>query len=487
MRIITFHLKEVSSFIWKKLDFNHNVCICYSNENSTGKTTLMRAILYTLGFSIPNTELIKFDSYEFELSLLHNRQEYSIYRKGNLLVINKTEFDLPIEQSAAHTFLFGISNAEILSNLLATIYFDQDKGWTLLNRGTIIGTNRFSIESFFRGLKEDESSESYQILAQINALDKKIAQYKLMLNVAEYQAAINETVDSKLNYQSYNQELEAALLEKQLQLSKVEKELTRITDIIRENDSFSNYIENKKIFVKNPVDGSPIPVNKETLLEYQNVSEINDARRSILIANRNALKRQIAAIESQQEKQIAFLEVPTVDAELTSRLANIKGISAIQVKAFLNNLQKQKRDLTDILRMRTKENNPWIKQAYEIILQYTHELEIPFDYKIDIFTHNLKEKSGAILHKMVFAYKLAYIKLLSQKAGYKLPIFCDSPSGREVEKQTIDEMLKILHRDFADHQLIIASIYKYEGIFTDAEIIPMNGTLFNEQTIFDSL
>ena len=87
---------------------------------------------------------------------------------------------------------------------------------------------------------------------------------------------------------------------------------------------------------------------------------------------------------------------------------------------------------------------------------------------------------------MVFSYRLAYIKLLSDKIGYNLPIFCDSPSGREVEKETIDIMLKILRRDFSKHQLVIASIYKYDEVLHAAKIIAMDGTLFNKQTIFDA-
>ncbi len=113
--------------------------------------------------------------------------------------IDDTEYDLPVEQNSAHTFLFGIYNAEILANLLGIIYFDQEKGWTLLNRGTIIGTNRFSIEVFFRGVKEDESTETYDMVATIKALEKKIAQYKLILNVAEYQTAINESGTEKVD------------------------------------------------------------------------------------------------------------------------------------------------------------------------------------------------------------------------------------------------------------------------------------------------
>lgn len=486
MKLLEFKIREYHSYNWKTVDLNSDVCVFYSKNNSTGKTTLMRAILYTLGFSIPNTDFVRFEHYEFILELSHQDKHYTLMRKDQLLKINDTEFDLPVEQSAAHTFLFGIANAEILYNLLATIYFDQEKGWTLLNRGTIIGTNRFSIESFFRGLKNDESDESYEIVAKISALDKKIAQYNLMSNIAEYQVTINQADDSVIDYQTFDQELTAQIGEKELLLKEVEAELALVTDIIKSNKSFSDYIECRKIFVRNPIDDSPIPVNRETLFDYQDVTEINQVRRSMLVSRRNIIKKQLADLTSQQEKQVRLFNLPTLDEELTRRLANIQGISAVEVDSILKKLKKEKTDLTNALKSRTKTSNPWIHKAYEIICKYTQELNLSFDYKIDIFTHNLKGKSGAVLHKMVFAYRLAYIKLLSEKIGYALPIFCDSPSGREVEKDTIDIMLKILQRDFSEHQLIVASIFKYEDALSNAKIIEMDGTLFNQQTMFDS-
>lgn len=307
-----------------------------------------------------------------------------------------------------------------------------------------------------------------------------------MSNIAEYQAAINQADDAVIDYQTFDQELAAKIGEKEILLKEVEAELVRVTDIIKSNKSFSDYIECRKIFVRNPIDDSPIPVNRETLLDYQDVTETNQARRSMLVAQRNALKKQLAELTSQQEKQVRLFSLPTLDEELTKRLASIQGISAVEVDSILKKLKKERTDLTNILKDRTKNDNPWIHKAYEIICKYTQELNLSFDYKIDIFTHNLKGKSGAVLHKMVFAYRLAYIKLLSEKIGYALPIFCDSPSGREVEKETIDIMLKILQRDFSKHQLIVASICRYEDTLKNAKIVVMDGTLFDQQTLFDS-
>ena len=271
-----------------------------------------------------------------------------------------------------------------------------------------------------------------------------------------------------------------------LQLSDVEAEISRMSEIIKTNKNFSDYIEQKKIYVKNPQDPStPIPVTKSTLLDYQDFDDLNKARRDLLMVKRNGLKKEIAKIQSEQEKQIRLINLPTIDESLTAKLANIEGINSVQIIKLRDSLQKQKKELSTILTNKTKTNNPWIKKAYDIINKYAQELSIPFDYKIDIFTKNLKAKSGAILHKMVFIYKLAYISLLSEVLQYPIPIFCDSPSGREVEKSTIDGMLNILKRDYSHHQLVLASIYKYSEIFPKAKIIETNGTLFNKQTLFD--
>ena len=49
----------------------------------------------------------------------------------------------------------------------------------------------------------------------------------------------------------------------------------------------------------------------------------------------------------------------------------------------------------------------------------------------------------------------------SQTLGIKLPIILDSPSGKEVDQANIQLMVDILKRDFADNQIIIASIFTY--------------------------
>ena len=111
-------------------------------------------------------------------------------------------------------------------------------------------------------------------------------------------------------------------------------------------------------------------------------------------------------------------------------------------------------------------NNSIIDNVYLSIQRYAKELDI-YQYMDDnrdyIFTDDLKGFSGAVYHKMVFSFKMAYIIELQKYLGYKLPIVLDSPSGREVDQKNISDIMKILSRDFKDNQIIIASIYDDYG------------------------
>ena len=96
--------------------------------------------------------------------------------------------------------------------------------------------------------------------------------------------------------------------------------------------------------------------------------------------------------------------------------------------------------------------------------KYLSELDLD-DTKITeryLFTSNLKELSGAILHKTVFAFRLACLIEVEKHLGIKLPIILDSPSGKEIDRKNIEAMIRILTRDFSENQIIIASIYQYD-------------------------
>lgn len=45
----------------KRIDFSDNANLVHSEKNSKGKTTLLRLLLYSIGYAIPSTKKIKFE------------------------------------------------------------------------------------------------------------------------------------------------------------------------------------------------------------------------------------------------------------------------------------------------------------------------------------------------------------------------------------------------------------------------------------------
>ena len=62
---------------------------------------------------------------------------------------------------------------------------------------------------------------------------------------------------------------------------------------------------------------------------------------------------------------------------------------------------------------------------------------------------------------------------------FNVPLFIDSPSGREVEQDAIRDMIAILERDFANHQIFLASINDFFKDNPNNKKIEMNGKLFD--------
>ena len=53
----------------KTFPFTNKNNLIYSTANSVGKTTLLRALLYSLGYNVPGTKRFPIEKYEYEVRL----------------------------------------------------------------------------------------------------------------------------------------------------------------------------------------------------------------------------------------------------------------------------------------------------------------------------------------------------------------------------------------------------------------------------------
>ena len=443
--------------------FSSNANLIHSNDNTVGKTTLLRLMLYALGYQIPNTKNMKFEKCVTQLILDINDKTYHIKRENEYLLVNdgiSTEYYiLPTELNQFHAIIFGTKNPDVLNNLLGTFYMDQEKGWTLLNRGKVIGSVSFNIERLILGL----SKRDYRNLQEeLYLLEREIKKYQQMRNIAQYQREIYEE-KGDIIYDTYDKSLQRDLSVYMFNMESLRKELKQTTETIADNTSIEKFIEKMSLWVKAP-DGTKIPVNKFTIIGL-------DDNNDFLISRKRLLTTQIAKMEQKIEKLRSMIyyqrQQPTTETLIEAFDKNISQISidAKAVESVLNELTERQIEVRRRLTELAKNNNDILEQIYSDISSYGLELELTKYMSSGVgfvFTRNLKELTGATLMKMVFAFKMAYIRAVDRVLGIKLPLILDSPSGKELDQYNIQKLMNIINRDFTAHQIIVASIYYYK-------------------------
>lgn len=240
-----------------------------------------------------------------------------------------------------------------------------------------------------------------------------------------------------------------------------------------------------KLLIKGP-DGTTIPVTADNIIGFNDSIEYLIAKHKLISSELASILNKISTRESQRKseaEQLSFWESETMAQAFDRRIASLQ-INAVAIEKEIKRIENDLKDVRQAITNSTKMNNDVVNSLYQHVLKYAVELGIGSDTTIAssyLFTSNLKELSGAVLHKTVFAFRLAYIIEIERAIGVKLPIILDSPSGKEVDQENIKIMMAILKRDFSDHQIIIASIYTYD--FPNLNVIEIENRLieYNKQ------
>ena len=464
----------------RKIQFINQTNLIFSEENSCGKTTLVRLLLYSLGYQIPNTKNIQFEKCSVRCSLeLDNGDVVCLHRPNCFSIsIDREEksFALPEQLDDLHEILFGTSNKDILHNILGAFYFDQEKGWTLLNRGVVIGSLRFSIEELVRGISGLDCSE---LIARERQVNSDLLKYRQMYSIAQYRDSIQH---NNLIADSYEDKTNAELEQLMMEKSNLQREISRVGQNISGNKRFENFVEEMKLLVVTD-DGKQITVTKDNIVGLNDSIDYLIAKKRMLMQELSNVLKKIDKLSSQQKnekQQLAFFESESLAEVFDKQIIKIP-MNQIAIKNAIGEYEKERKLLREEISKISRSNNTVVMSLYNTVVAYATELGVGDSESITsryLFTSNLKELSGAIFHKLVFAFKLGYIKVIENHLGIKLPIILDSPRGKEVDEKNISLMMKILKRDFRENQIIIASIYEYE--FDKVKKIEIKDRLINE-------
>lgn len=480
MRIISISIKD--GFDSKMYSFSSYVNLILSDKNTVGKTTLLRLILFSLGYSVPGTKRMRFEHVETICEIeLDDGRKIKLTRKGKDYIdcdVDGKTYILPNDMLRLQTLIFRTENEEILENVLGAFYCDQEKGWTLLNRGNPIGKNKFNIESLIRGLSDVVCDDLLELEARYT---KDIARLESMLNVSEYQRQISEQAGG-FNSISEESERRARIANSILLKKTYTRQLMQVNSALKDNARVGKMITEMNIVIQDN-QGNLIPVTKENILGYSDSIDYLVSQKKHLVSLLANIDKEICAIERdsrKEEEQLLLFEEESFYDKYETAIMRVP-IDAVAAKKKVEETQKVRRRVRDEISSKTRSNSKVLNSLYDNVFRYMNELGVKDADKIAcgyIFTSNLKELSGAELHKTVFAFRLAYISEIQKKLNIKLPIILDSPRGKEVDDANIQKMMSILMRDFPDNQIIIASIYNYD--FDNPKVIKIEERLMEQ-------
>lgn len=466
MTIHSIRIKE--GFMERTINFSDKINLIFSEKNSKGKTTLVRFLLYSLGYNIPNTKNIKFNRCEVETTLTCKEVgKISLLRYCDDCVVATIDgieitYVLPDQLHDLHKILYSTDNKDILQNILGAYYADQEKGWTLLNRGTVIGSIHFNIEELIRGLSERDCSE---LIHQEGVLSRELNKYRQMFSVAQYRDSVIAETGS-LAAEDYTEQIDSELTQLLLRQKELTSELRRIDRSISDNRRFEKFIAEMKLMVQTPA-GEIIPVTEDNIVGFDDIKNLLVVKRKLVSSDLSDIARKLERVKyeaEQEQEQLSFYSSESMMEIFDKKIAAVP-MNMDAIDREIKKLEKSLKAIRQEISYRTKTDNHIVKSLHDNVLKYAVELGIGDSESMAesyLFTSNLKELSGAVLHKTVFAFRLAYLIEIEKIVGMQLPILLDSPSGKEVDPENVRLMMDILKRDFSDHQIIIASIFKYD-------------------------
>ena len=451
-------------------DIFDNITLITSSSNSAGKTTFLRLLLHSLGYRIPAMKGLDYSKIETELVVEESNDIFRIKREGlSYLYVSKNNaneitFILPSEHISFLSFMFGDVNTVLLSNLLGTIYIDQEKGWSLVNRGTVIGRNKFDVEDFIAGICNIDVTS---LIAEKNVLERENDNLEALLNIQSIKEEISDDMDISGMLIDQNKELYLRLNLLSSKIREKSKLISQLENSIKSEQKFFEYIDSLALEVIVP-NGNDIILTKDNIKWKEQITPY--LRTQLLIAKQDLKslekeKYEINATINQKHIESGLLQENSIAQTSAIELYRIN-IDSETCNQKIKDNKKRIADINKKIKQKLESNIVEINILSNLVKKYSKELSVDDKIETDasfIFTRDIKSYSGAILKKLSLAFKMAFHKRAEEIMNTKLPFIVDSPFGKELDGDNIDKIHNFLVNNLSDGQLIVASIIDFSG------------------------
>ncbi|MBQ7642116.1 MAG: hypothetical protein IJS83_06565 [Acholeplasmatales bacterium] len=476
MKIIRLIIKDAYRELFNKNFKCKN--LIWSQSNSKGKTTLIRFILFSLGYDVPSTKKINMKSYITELEIENNNKFFVLIRNKNIFTVKcdsenfKKEYNLDVSDIQAQSIFLGIDNVKLIENLLGTYYIDQEKGWTLINRGRVISSKiRFNIEDFILGLSNVDVSD---LDVKINGKSAEINRYSAILNVVEL---------DEIQQDDYKEDENLIRLKNQkanimYNIGELDNQINDLSNLIDNNNNLVKMIESYKISIR--VDGDKqIRVDRNNIVDFNINQFMLESQRKELLIEKTFLNEKLKDIIDKLSAYDTLVNVDDISKQVVKQVKE-SSLNQVNLEHLIEELKKEKKGYE-------KQKDDIVESKSEIVTyivnkikEYATQIGVYEGY-IDketnyLFTSNLKEYSGALYHKVTLCYRLAYYSAIKKYHNIDLPFIIDSPGSAEVDSDGMKAIIELVNDVVKDNQIIVSSIFDDElGYDYDNKIILQNG------------
>ena len=450
MSLTVSNSKEVAEYNFTEK--NH----IFSEKNSHGKTTLIRFLIYALGYDVPITEQIHSGRYDVTLNLSINGHDIKIVRRGRSYTVFDKDIQVTYSVEKDNLFvlskLYGNSNVNILKNLLGCHYIDQESGWVVFNRGTVISGQDLNVDQLVYGLSYVDES----LFIKIKKITEEIKNYKSLISLYHEQEKLEDYLDqndiTSDEMKAVQKQLDSLIFEQQRH-KKLRKSLG---ESLKQNDMLWEYIDSLKMTLVLE-DGTRVKITKDNIEGMPESDDFLNAsifEKDVIIS---AFENQIVELKSKLNEFFCSLDVTK-----QFKVDGGKKSFHIDIEEVQNNrklLETQKRNLEEILE-RELEKSDYQNELNQCLCSFAEKLGVKdLLNKKGIFARDFTKNTGTNKQKLVLSYRLTLLKIVSNYLGIKLPIIIDS-LNRETDKENLDNIRNFISEEFPDHQVILSTINK---------------------------
>lgn len=461
-------------------DFERGINLIIGEKDS-GKTTLARAIMYTLGCDVINFDLKnKIPDSIFVLEFSIGNQEYTLVRKQlntkgrgknyfkliydnneNVFFDTKTfaerlneMFNIPIQtlnKNNERTYLYP-------NHIFLPFFIDQDYSWQSYLSSTFTGLNfinnyKKTILEYHSGMR---SNKYYELLLQKNEtfkeyqmLDSLVKSKKVILKENLNNMKIIEDIDIekfKIKYQTVLQmysniistehELKHKLnkiIYERNSLIKQENRLNLTIDQIIPNELEEHCPNCKQIIYKQLEENYRLLLSKENLInEREKIKmQLNDIEKEFSVTNKHLEDTNITEGRLQEKLNADENLISLADRAESYAFSIINNNLKEEIDSLVLKREVKDKKLVEIEKLLNKLNHNNIAETYKkCMIQAYKDLNISFAYN-NYYTNNLESVkinlSGASKVQAFIAQYLTIFELtLLNLESINIPIFIDT-------------------------------------------------------------